>query len=264
MQKLTSKDNPRVRTYQKLSSSKKARRVAGQFVLEGVRLIADGVKNSARVLYLLGTAQGFAHLAERVPLKDIPTWEIPEVLANSLSDTAHSQGVFAVCAMPTQLSLNALLAQGRRFAILYMLQDPGNMGMILRAADALGIDGVVCCGGCDVYSPKVARAAMGSLFRVPVVSGYDIEQVLEMCKDGGVLTYASVPDKNAELLQNCRFFGKCALLIGNEGNGLTRDIIEKCDRRVTIPMRGKIESLNAAVAAGILMWEMGKQASDGA
>lgn len=264
MQKLTSKDNPRVRRYQKLASSKKERRASGQFVLEGVRLVADGVQNGAEISYLLGTAQGFGALAERVSFLDIPAWEISERLASSLSDTAHPQGVFAVCAMPAAVPLDALLARGRRFAILCMVQDPGNMGMILRSADALGMDGVICCGCCDVYAPKVVRAAMGSIFRVPVVLGKTEEQVLEMCKSADVLTYASVPDKDAQLLQNCRFSGKCALLIGNEGNGLPRDIIEKCDKRVTIPMHGKIESLNAAVAAGILMWEMGRDAGGGA
>lgn len=132
------------------------------------------------------------------------------------------------------------------------------MGMILRTADALGVDAVLSCGSCELYSPKVVRATMGSIFRVPVYEMTDAAALLEELRCHGICSYAAVPDHSAVPLMECDFSGSCAFWIGNEGNGLPADVIGACDASITIPMQGGPESLNAAMAAGICMWEMMK------
>ena len=149
------------------------------------------------------------------------------------------------------------------YAVLHQLQDPGNAGMILRTADALGLDGVIYSASCDIYSPKVVRATMGSLFRVPLCCVPEIEPVLAACRDAGVESCAAVVSGQAELVGQCLFRKGTAVVIGNEGNGLPEEVSAACDRRVTIPMHGTIESLNAAMAAGIILWEVQKAAAAG-
>lgn len=130
--------------------------------------------------------------------------------------------------------------------------------MIIRTADALGIDGVILSGSCDLYSPKVIRATMGSVFRMKIFVENNTDRLFELLESGGAETSAAVIDYDAEKVTECRFDGIQAIFIGNEGNGLPRDVAMRCDRRVTIPMNGSINSLNAAMAAGILMWELKK------
>ena len=146
--------------------------------------------------------------------------------------------------------------------VLHHPSDSGNLGTILRTADALGLDGVIYSASCDIYSPKVVRATMGSLFRVPLCCVPDIAPVLEACRCAGVETCAAVVSGAAELVGQCRFSGGTAIVIGNEGNGLPETVADACDRRVTIPMHGTIESLNAAMAAGIILWEVQRTAQD--
>ena len=178
-----------------------------------------------------------------------------------MAETEHTQGVFAVCRMPVQKSWDEILQEKGKYAVLHQLQDPGNAGMILRTADALGVNAVIFCGSCDVYSPKVVRATMGSLFRVPIAVITEAEEVFHALKARGIESWAAVVQGQAELAGECRFgIGSCAVWIGNEGNGLPDAVASRCEHRITIPMHGTIESLNAAMAAGILMWEMTKKA----
>lgn len=121
---------------------------------------------------------------------------------------------------------------------------------------------MIYSASCDIYSPKVVRATMGSLFRVPLCCVPDIAPVLEACRCAGVETCAAVVSGAAELVGQCRFSGGTAIVIGNEGNGLPETVAAACDRRVTIPMHGTIESLNAAMAAGIILWEVQRTAQD--
>ena len=165
--------------------------------------------------------------------------------------------------IPEPPALSALIHTGGSYAVLHQLQDPGNAGMILRTADALGLDGVIYSASCDIYSPKVVRATMGSLFRVPLCCVPEIEPVLAACRDAGVESCAAVVSGQAELVGQCLFRKGTAVVIGNEGNGLPEEVSAACDRRVTIPMHGTIESLNAAMAAGIILWEVQKAAAAG-
>lgn len=255
---IIAKDNPSIKLYRRLARSRKDRAKENSFVLEGMRLVTDAISNGAALSHLFWTEEGYrrfeaAYVA--VDLAHVHCALIPDAIGAALSQTEHSQGIYAICRMPEQLPLTELIHGDGVYAVLHQLQDPGNAGMILRTADALGLDGVIYSASCDIYSPKVVRATMGSLFRVPVCCTSSIEPVLEVCRSVHVESCAAVVSSEAEQVGDCRFRKGTAIVIGNEGNGLPSEVSQACDRRVTIPMHGSIESLNAAMAAGIILWE---------
>ena len=256
---ITSKDNPVIKLYQKLSASKKERLQYGLFVLEGLRIVEDALKEDARVSHLIFTKQAYERFGEELlqaDLRDAKTLVISNELGNKIASTSTTQGVFAICAIPEEKA--PVFADNGRYVVLFGLQDPGNVGMIIRTADALGIDGIFLCGSCDLYSPKVIRSTMGSVFRERIYNIGSEDELFAMLKSGGVTTSAAVIDTDAEKVTECGFGGRQAVFIGNEGNGLPAETAARCDRRITIPMNGTINSLNAAMAAGILMWELKK------
>lgn len=257
---ITSKDNPVIKLYQKLSSSKKERFQYGLFVLEGLRIVEDALREESSITHLILTKQAYKKFGDvlfQADLRDTRTVVISNELGNKIASTDTTQGIFAICKIPVRKKIS--FCENGRYIVLYGLQDPGNVGMIIRTADALGINGIILSGCCDLYSPKVVRSTMGSVFRVDTMIENDTENLFDMLKNNGVVTSASVIDKDAENINDCKFSGKQAVFIGNEGNGLPHEISLKCDRRVTIRMNGNINSLNAAMAAGILMWELKKQ-----
>ncbi len=256
---ITSKDNPVIKLYQKLSDSKKERLQYGLFVLEGLRIVEDALREDARVSHLILTKQAFDRFGDELlqaDLRDTKTLVISNELGNRIASTSTTQGVFAICGIPEEKA--PVFADNGRYVVLFGLQDPGNVGMIIRTADALGVDGIFMCGSCDLYSPKVIRSTMGSVFRENIYIIGSEGELFEVLKSGGVTTSAAVIDTDAEKVTECGFTGRQAVFIGNEGNGLPAEVSRRCDRRVTIPMNGTINSLNAAMAAGILMWELKK------
>ncbi len=263
---ITARDNAAVKLYRKLANTRKERRKMGLFVLEGLRLTADACCNGAVLRYLFWTEEGYARWRSEqcsIPMSGMRCAMISDAIAAELSQTEHAQGVFAICEIPVPPPLTSLLKKGGTYAVLHQLQDPGNAGMILRTADAMGLDGVIYSACCDIYSPKVVRATMGSLFRVPVCCTSEIESVLEACRSAGIETCAAVVEKNAEPVGQCQFRPGTAVVIGNEGNGLPCEVSAACDRQITIPMHGTIESLNAAMAAGIILWEVKRMQNRG-
>lgn len=261
-QYITAKDNPAVKLYRRLAGTKKARQQEQLFVLEGYRLVLDALGNGAEITKLFLTESAFLRYGEELfamAEKNIAVLRISEELGRLMAETESTQGVFAVCRMPVQKSWKSFLKDGGAYAVLHQLQDPGNTGMILRTADALGINGVILCKSCDIYSPKVVRATMGSLFRVPIMICSDENEVFGQLEEYGIASDAAVVRDETDLAGKCTYYNESrAVWIGNEGNGLSDEISARCDRRITIPMHGNIESLNAAMAAGILMWEMTK------
>lgn len=148
-------------------------------------------------------------------------------------------------------------SKGGRYLVLDNLQDPGNVGTILRTADAVGVDGVVMCNNCcELYNPKTIRSAMGSVFRLDIYSADTLYEVCGMFGKNGIKTCAAVVDSSAVSVTECDFSGDCAVVIGNEGNGLSAEDANVCDEKITIRMQGNINSLNAAMAGGIILWEM--------
>ncbi len=252
---ITSKDNPTVKQVKKLLSAAKYRKREGAFVMEGLRLCRDAAQNGVTISATLVTEK----FASEFPL-DFAEIQgasktclmVSESIMNTLSDTPSPQGVVCVCNIP---SFDALPGEAGKFILLEQVADPSNLGAIARTAEAMGIDGVCISGGCDPYHPKALRASMGALLRLPVYSGA-MEEILTCMNALQVPTYAAVV-KNADYgVGQVDFTGPCAVVIGNEAGGITHETANSCTATITIPMAGRAESLNAAAAACVLIWEM--------
>ena len=143
-----------------------------------------------------------------------------------------------------------------KYIALEGVSNPSNFGAVIRTAEAVGLDGVIISGGCDIYNPKSLRASMGSLFRLEVVQSSSLPELFEELKKEGMKIYAGVPSADAVKITDADMSGGVICVVGNEGNGLTDEVIAASTCSVTIPMKGRAESLNAASAAAIIIWEM--------
>ena len=261
MQKITSKDNPNIKLYVKLAGGKKYRKENSLFTLEGVRLIEDAVKENAELHSVFVTESYVKKLAQQGEAVNFPNgvrlFEIPDEIGSKMSSTDSAQGIFAICKCLEKPSFSDTVRSGGRYLLLHSIQDPGNMGTIIRTADAVGIDAVFLADCCDLYNPKVVRSTMGSLFRLNI-SEIDFEMDFPMFEEKGVPSFAAVIDSDAVSLTECDFSKGGVILIGNEGNGLPREVSNMCTEKLTIKMQGNVNSLNAAMAAGIIMWELVK------
>ncbi len=260
---ISSRDNPLIKQYIKLREQKKQRTADNRFVLEGARIISDAINEGVNIDFAFYTEDSvlrYPDTVERlVSACGDRAYIITRDLAQRLSDTKGSQEIFCCAfALDKILSFDKI-NNGGKYLVLNNLQDPGNVGTILRTADAVGVDGVFLCGCCDIYNPKTVRSTMGSLFRVPWCCDYSYPSVIDKLRECSVKTYASVIDKLAVDLKGHEFPKNCALVIGNEGKGLSEAEAALCDERITIKMNGNIDSLNAAMAAGIFLWEMTKR-----
>lgn len=256
---ITSKDNPSVKSFMKLSSSKKERKQSGLYVLEGYRLIQDALKEEADIKELFFTEDAYEKYHDdlsQVDLKEVKQIIISNELGIRISCTEKPQGVFAVCAYKKTGPLIDSLKENGKYVVLFGLQDPGNIGMAIRTADAMGLDGVILSESCELYNPKTIRSTMGSVFRMNIFDDVSREEIFEAFEKKNIKSYAAVIDKDAKDLKKCSFENGSAVFIGNEGNGLPENISSRCDEKITIKMSGNINSLNAAMATGIIMWEM--------
>ncbi len=256
---ITSKDNSRVKAVVKLMSSARARREAGLFVAEGLRLVLDAALNGYKlpeVYYTEELRNKHPEELEKVLESAENTYLVSDEVMVKLSDTVTPQGIVAVLETPTYGELTA--TKGLLVA-LENTANPSNLGAIARSAEAFGVKGIVISStSCDPYSPKSLRAGMGALIRLPIYIVPDFEAALCSLQKCGMKLYASVVSENATDITMAPKSDGRVLLIGNEANGLTPHIAELCDHRVTIPMIGRAESLNAATAATVLIWEMQK------
>ena len=255
---IQSRTNAKIKDGCRLTASAKYRREQGLFTLEGLRLCADAAQSGCQVQTLFLTADAEEKGGERlkVLLKNAQKiYTVTEEVAEKLSDTVSSQGVFAILQMLPETAL--AIQKGGKYVVLDTVQNPQNLGAIARTAEAFGVNGLIVGGGCDRYNPKALRASMGSLLRLPVFETEDLAAtVREIGKT--VPTFATVPDCTAESICAQDFSGGAAAIIGNEGNGVREAVLSAAQKRVTIPMRGNAESLNAAAAATVTVWEMMK------
>lgn len=261
--RITSRQNPVIRRAAALSRSGEERRAQGKFLCEGARLCRDAVLSGLSVetcFYTAPAAQKYGDYLAPLLTACGESYEIEEHVAVLLSSTKAPQGVFCVCQVPDTLGRAFAKAEPAQPSLLVLenLQDPGNLGTVLRTAEALGVEEVVLLGECcDPLSPKVLRASMGAVFRVGLCLEREPEKLCKLLKDHGYTLHAAVPDRGAAQITAVDFTaGKHAVFIGNEGNGLTEETIALCHDSVTIPMGGRAESLNASAAATILLWEM--------
>ena len=259
---ITSRENPAIKRVRALLGSAKARRESGRFVLEGARLCADAAGSGIAVEAAFLTARAEESYPEQTrAVRQVAemVYEIPENLATHIGDTKHPQGVFCVCAPPpARLSADALPKTGR-YLVLENVRDPGNLGTIIRTAEAFGLDGLLLSPECcELYSPKVLRGSMGGALRLPVATVPAFSEAIVRWNAQGFRTIACVADAAATPMPNADLGDGCMLFVGNEANGLTPETQAACAERMTIPMKGRAESLNAAVAACIALWELSR------
>ena len=194
---------------------------------------------------------------QQIALNAAQFLRISPSVAEKLAQSVSTQGVFCVFQMLDNEVTDAKIDCNGKFLLLSSLQDPGNIGTILRTAAAFGVDGVILSEDCpDLYSPKVLRASMGGVFKVPVRVTDDLCGCIRKLKDNGIVVYAAALDDGAISVRELSLNGGCAVVIGNEGSGLSDELIGQCSQTIMIPMQPGNESLNAAMAAGIILWEM--------
>lgn len=258
---ITSSSNQRIKQVIQWQSKSKERRKDKVFVVEGVKMYLEAPTELVREVYV---SSGFLekHNADRDLMGRLSQTDYEEVTDEvfaKMSDTRTPQGILAVIRQPVY-ELNQLLSKGNpMLVILENLQDPGNLGTIIRTGEGAGITGVIMSDTTvDIYNPKVIRSTMGSIYRVPFVYEKDLIAVLDKLHEAGIKTYAAHL-KGKDYYDSFSFKEATAFLIGNEGNGLTEALSEAASSYLKIPMEGKVESLNAGIAAALLMYEARRQ-----
>lgn len=251
--------NKTVAHFAHLNRSRSFRGKQGLFAMEGFRLVLDALQSGASLTALLLTEKAAeqygAALTETGTKANVLL--ISDALAREIADTDTAQGVFAIGRMCEEQEI--LPQAGQRIMLLHNVQDPANLGAVLRTAEALGTDGLYLYQCVDLYNPKTLRSSMGALFRVPLRRLRELPPFFAQCREAHVQTCAAVVDRDAESLGTFRFTGGACVLIGNEGNGLPPEVRAMCDVKLTIPMSPQSNSLNAAMAAGLFLWEMNRQ-----
>lgn len=249
VEKLTSRKNPYIAHLRALAADGEYRRGAGEYVCDGAKLLREALANGAEICSVLWREGG-----ERLDLPEsVRQYSAGAELFDFASPMKNSPGpVFAVRLSPERRETGL-----RNAIVLETVQDPGNVGTVIRTAAALGVDAVILCGACaDVYSPKAARAAMGALFRQRIIHA-ELAELRRLLDDSGLPLYGAALSATARDIRELDVRGM-AVAVGSEGRGLSSELLELCDGQLIIPMTPGSESLNAAVAAALVMWEMAR------
>ena len=275
---ISSGSNPRIRKLVELQKKAKLRRETGLFVIEGSRLCADTPAQYIKEVYMTENRIRNASEKEKRLMQEHPVTLVTEEAMAKAADTTTPQGILCVAKMPVY-SRESLLgktageaqeadkADGRGSAcggaplllVLEDIQDPGNLGTIFRTAEAAGATGILMSRGTvDLFHPKVVRATMSAIFRMPFYISNDLCEEISALRESGIPSYAAHLD-GKRVYDELPLTQGCAFLIGNEGNGLSAELTAKADEKIIIPMAGGAESLNAAMAAGILVFEAARQ-----
>lgn len=257
---ITSTSNPQVKQLQLLQKKAKERELQDVFVVEGIKMYREAPKDRLVHTYV---SESFLRKNPSVFEGVEPLTELSDRVFESVSDTKTPQGVLCLVRR-RHYTLRDLLGgyQIPLILILENLQDPGNLGTILRTAEGAGVTGVLLSRDCvDIYNPKVIRSTMGSVYRVPFCYSQDWRSDLDRLKRQGVRLYAAHL-KGEKYYDGISYREPSAFLIGNESRGLTEETAAMADAYIRIPMCGQVESLNAAIAASILMYEANRQRRD--
>ena len=256
---ITSTKNQQIRTVIELKKKAKARNESGLFAVEGIRMAAELPKERIEQVYV--SESFLKHPEHSSVLGRLPSFEIvSDSVFSTMSDTKTPQGILALV-KKREYTLEEMLAGGQTpfLMLLENLQDPGNLGTIVRAGEGAGITGVIMSRDTvDIYNPKVIRSTMGSLFRIPFLYAENLGETVRFLKKNHVKILAAHLE-GAVVYDEEDCTGALGFLIGNEGNGLCEEIGALADARIKIPMAGQVESLNAAVAASVLMFETARQ-----
>ena len=249
MERITSRTNPLITRIRKLTGDRKYRRREGVMVCEGPKMLAEALRWGAgleTILWQTGT-----HPPAGIP-QGVRQVEVPGDLLRSVAPTETPQQVLFLARLPARALPEELT--GSRYLVLDGLQDPGNLGTLWRTADAFGADVLLLLAGCaDPWSPKTLRATMGACFRLPVWEG-TLEDLTGLLARSAVPLYAAALRDDTEDIRSVPL-GSAAVVIGSEGRGVSQPVLDACRATLKIPMRDRCESLNAAVAASVVLWE---------
>ena len=251
MEKITSRKNPLITHIRKLSTDRSYRRTCGEFLGDGVKLLEEAVRWKAPLTCVVVT--------EGVEIPALPEGvrlvEVPRDVMESISPMKAPQGAMFLCRMTAVEAPEKL--EGSRYLVLDGLQDPGNVGTIWRTADALSCDGLLMVNGCaDPWNHKTVRATMGACFRLPAYE-MKAEELSNVLKASGIPLYATALREDTVDLRQADL-SRCAVVIGSEGKGVSDALLEMSQKTMKIPMRDRCESLNAAAAAAVVLWEMAR------
>ena len=253
---ISSRANEKIKYAARLAESASLRNEKKEFFLEGARLCRDAAENGIKIRTAFFTQQAddkYSAYTGAVKAVCPECYTVTPEVADRLSGTKTPQGVFCVCEMPAG---GEIIDRTKKYIALENLQDPSNLGAVCRTAEALGMGGVIVSGGCDIYNTKALRAAMGSSLRINIFETESLAAFIENANANGMLTLASTPQTDAVKINDIAIDGGVICCVGNEGSGLSDEVIRACSQKVTIPMKGRAESLNASAAAAILMWEI--------
>ena len=244
-ERITGRKNPLLQQVRKLLSSRKERQQTGLFVADGTKLLAEAVQWWPGLHTVILSDGVQADIPEGVR-----TVYVPEDVMASISPMQTPQGALFICRLPEQTPF----VPQKGMLLLDGIQDPGNLGTILRTADALDIPVALLEGCADPYSHKVVRSSMGAVFRRPVVQT-TWQEVREKCKEAGIPIAVTALSDRAQDIRQARL-NTMAVVIGSEGQGVRKEILEAAQTELIIPMNERCESLNAAIASAIVMWQM--------
>lgn len=259
---ITSVHNKFIKEAAALLAKKKERDRRGLFVVEGVKLFAEAPTERIVQVYIAERmqAQLFAQYGEK--LQNLPCEIVSDEVFEKMSDTVTPQGILCLVRQYSyniEEILSACEKKRMLFILLEDLQDPGNVGTIFRTAEAAGANGVIMSSRtADIYNPKTIRSTMGSIYRVPFLYEEDISSIIKRLRKEGVSVYAAHLSGETDY-DAYDYRESTAFLIGNEGRGLREETAAAADERIRLPMEGKVESLNAAVASSILLYEAYRQ-----
>ncbi|MCQ2530929.1 MAG: RNA methyltransferase [Lachnospiraceae bacterium] len=249
---IVSKSNKQLKDIKKLMDSAKARKEQKLFVVEGLRMTREVPETLLEKLYY---SESFFASYDKALVKgeEGKDYEIvSDEIFKSLSDTVTPQGILGIVKQP-EYQLKDVL--GGKILVLDDIQDPGNLGTMIRTSEAAGVTGVIMSAGCaDIFNPKVIRSTMGSIFRVPFLKA-DLLKVLEELKKEDYTVYGAALD-GAVFYNEIQYGEKSAVVIGNEGNGISAKVLDAVDQKIKIPMAGKVESLNAAISAAVILYQL--------
>ena len=254
---ITSVNNGQVKNIIQLNQKTKARREQGLFVAEGRKMFGEAPADWIEKVYVSETLTSDPALMEQV--EKLPYDIVADSVFRQMSDTQTPQGILTVLRRPSYTLEDILGGKNPLVMVLEDLQDPGNAGTILRTGEGAGVSGVLLTRTCvDITNPKVLRSTMGSVYRIPFLYVESVVSLTQELKKHNIRTFAAhLKGRNSYDQES--YTGGTAFLIGNEGKGLTEEAANSADCLIRIPMCGKVESLNAAMASGILMYEAARQ-----
>lgn len=260
MEIITSGSNNRIKEINKLLKDASYRKEKNVFISEGIKMFREIPAERLIMVYISQT--GYEKFSKELAGMGIDESSakltvISDSLYKNISQTKSPQGIMAeICCK--SVSLDEIMCENGLYLILDGIQDPGNLGTIIRTAEAAGVSGVIMGNGtCDIYNPKVVRATMGTIFRVPFIYSDNLVETIAELKARNVVVYGAHLEGRDFYEEDYK--ASTAFLIGNEGNGLTEQVAATADKLIRIPMMGKVESLNAAISAAVLTYEAFRQ-----